>query len=164
MRTLLIATTFCLTSTASLAIDNCLVGTWRADMAGIAEIMARQMNGSATPVGGQVFMQISADGQTNIIVENMTINVRVPDVPAMDVSVNGGSSGPMTAEGGSWSVVSANYNLVGSANVLGQRMDIPFSSDTGMFGSGSGTYVCGASEVTFTSSTADARIPPRWTR
>lgn len=149
---------------SAFAVDDCLVGTWQADLDDLAEIMGGQMNGSATPIGGDVSMTITADNMINMVINDLVLNVVVPDVPAMDVSVRGTSGGPFEGEGGNWSVTTASYDLVGSANVMGQTMTIPFTSDTGMFGSGSGSYVCDGDTVTFTSDTPDPRLPRRWSR
>ncbi|WP_342077136.1 hypothetical protein [Yoonia sp. SS1-5] len=148
----------------ALAVDDCLIGTWQADLAGLADIMAGQMNGTATPVGGSVTMQITPDGVASMNVNNMVINVVVPNAPAMDVGVNGVSSGNFTAEGGRWTVATSSYNLVGSANVMGQTMTIPFDSSTGMMGGGSGTYDCSSSAVTFQTDGPNPTMPPSWTR
>lgn len=148
----------------AFAVDDCLLGVWEADLGALSEIMGRQMNGAATPVGGNVLMTITPGGMANMVVNDLVLNVVVPDVPAMDVSVRGVSNGAFVGEGGSWSVVTATYALVGSANVMGQTMTIPFESSTGMFGGGAGSYTCDATSLTFTSDTPDERIPPRWSR
>lgn len=164
MRILPISFALCLSATTSFAVDDCLVGTWQADLDGLAAIMSRQMNGTATPVRGRVQMAIAGAGRVDMTVDDLTLNVVVPNVPPMDVFVSGVSGGTFTGEGGAWAVETATYNLVGSADVMGQRMDIPFTSATGMFGGGSGSYTCSSNEVIFTSDTPNERIPPRWTR
>ncbi len=148
----------------AMAVDDCLLGTWQANLGALAEIMGRQMNGTATPVGGNVLMTITPEGRANIVVDNLVLNVAVQDVPPMDVSVSGVSNGAFAGEGGSWSVVTATYNLVGSANVMGQTMTIPFNAATGIFGGGTGSYTCDGSTLTFTSDSPDPRIPPGWSR
>jgi hypothetical protein len=164
MRILPLSFAAIMSASPAFAVDDCLIGTWQADLDDLAQIMGGQMNGSATPVGGNVAMTITPDGMVNMAINDLILNVVVPDVPAMDVSVRGTSGGPFVGEGGSWTVTTATYNLVGSANVLGQTMTIPFTSDTGMFGGGSGSYVCDGSSVTFTSDSPDPRIPRRWSR
>jgi hypothetical protein len=151
-------------STASADVDSCVVGTWQADLTELAAIMATQMQGAATPVGGMVIMQVSPGGGLRIEVNNMTLRVKVPNAPEMDVSVNGYSAGSINATGNAWSANSTDYNLVGAADVLGSRMEIPFSSATGMFGSGDGSYACAGTTLVFDSSTAQAKIPPTWKR
>ncbi len=162
-----ISPVFCVAAiiaTPALAVDDCLLGVWEADLAALSQIMGRQMNGTATPVGGTVLMTITPDGMANMVINDLVLNVVVPDVPPMDVSVSGVSSGVFVGEAGSWSVVTATYTLVGSADVMGQTMTIPFDSSTGMFGGGSGGYVCDERAVTFTSDSPNERIPPRWSR
>jgi len=126
--------------------------------------MGMQMNGAATPVGGNVLMTIAPDGMVNMAIDDLVLNVVVQDVPPMDVSVSGVSNGVFAAEAGSWSVEIATYTLVGSADVMGQSMTIPFDSSTGMFGGGAGSYTCDDSILSFTSDSPDERIPPRWSR
>ncbi|PUB14180.1 hypothetical protein [Yoonia sediminilitoris] len=64
---------------------------------------------------------------------------------------------------GAWAVETATYDLVGSAGVMGQTIDSPFPSDTGMFGGGSGIYQCSSNAVIVGSDGPTPRIPPRWT-
>jgi len=139
MRILPVVCLAALTASPALAVDDCLLGTWQADLAALSQIMSRQMNGTATPVGGTVFMTITPDGRVDMVVNNLVLNVVVPDVPPMDVSVNGVSSGAFTGDSGNWSVVTATYTLAGSANVMGQTMTISFDSTTGVVGRGPGS-------------------------
>ncbi len=148
----------------ALAVDDCLLGTWEADLGALSQIMGRQMNGTATPVGGNVLMTITPDSMANMVIDDLVLNVVVQDVPPMDVSVSGVSSGVFAGEEGSWSIEISTYNLVGSANVMGQSMTIPFDSSTGMLGGGAGSYTCDGSSLSFMSDSPDERIPPRWSR
>lgn len=153
-----------LASTATADVDACVVGTWQADLGDIATMMATQMQGAATHVSGRVTMQITAAGTLRTNVEDMTLQVKVPNAPQMDVAVQGYSAGAMQAAGNAWAATATDYNLVGSADVMGTRMQIPFTSATGMFGSGAGSYTCAGGSLTFSTSTSPAKIPPNWTR
>lgn len=164
MRILAVSLALALPGTAALAVDDCLVGTWVADLDDLAHVMGVQMNGTARTVSGEVSMQIAADGAITTLVDDLVVNVAVPNVPAMDVKVVGYSSGGMTAEDGAWATTIGEYELVGAANVMGQTMEIPFSSTTGMFGGGLGIYGCNADAVAFESTGDTPRIPRRWTR
>lgn len=165
MSTLRIATLFaCFASVVDASIDSCVVGTWQADLGELADILATQMQGTATPVGGMVIMQIAPPGSVRIEVQDMTLRVKVPNAPEMDVSVSGYSAGGMQAEAGAWAATATDYNLVGAANVMGTRMEIPFTSSTGMFGNGDGSYTCAGTQLTFETSSTPAKIPPNWTR
>lgn len=128
-------------------VDPCTVGTWLADTNDLADILALQMNGSAQPVGGAVRMDIFPTGTFKISVLDLAILVEVPNVPAMTVSVNGYSSGTIDIISDAWIVQVPDYNLTGSADVLGQRMTIPFSSASGMFGGGLGWYSCSGNSL-----------------
>lgn len=153
-----------LTGTPAMAIDSCLIGTWQADLDDLGHIMATQMNGEARVAGGAVTMEIKPDDSLTILVENLVFNVQVPDVPPMDVTVTGYSNAGFSAEDGTWTASNTDYDLVGSANVLGQTMTIPFTSDTGMFGGGLGTYGCTADSVSFESTGDTPRMPRKWVR
>lgn len=149
-------------------VEACMVDTWIADMGDIADMMALQMQGNATPVNGEVSMQIAADGSFTLLADDMIINVQVPDVPAMDVKVVGYSAGQMDASDNTFLAVVGDYSLVGSADVLGQTMEIPFSSDTGMGGGGIGWFECTSDTLRFEATTGGVastnRMPRLWRR
>lgn len=150
-----------LTTPAQAAVDTCMVGTWWADISDIADMMALQMNGAARPVGGDVRMDVAPDGAFRITVRDMKINVQVPDTPAIDVTVTGYSAGSFDAGEGAWLAGVTDYNLVGSGDVLGQTMTIPFTSATGMFGGGTGGYNCSSSMLRLD---GDPSVPMRFVR
>lgn len=147
---------------AQAAVEGCLVDTWIADM------MALQMAATAVPVGGEVSMEIAADGSFTLLADDMIVNVVVPGTPAMDVKVVGYSAGQFDAADNVFLATVGDYNLVGSANVLGQVMEIPFSSATGLGGGGSGWFECAGDTLRFevaTGGAADAnRMPRLWQR
>lgn len=122
--------------------DACLTGTWQADLTDIAEVMARQMGGSAAVAGGNAIMVIDAGGRMDVSVNDVQVSVTPPGIPTVDVSINGYSRGVLTVESGRFDALVADYRLVGSSMVLGQRMDIPFDSTSGMFGTAQGSYIC----------------------
>ncbi|WP_106745966.1 hypothetical protein [Yoonia maritima] len=164
MRILALSLALAFPASTAFAIDDCLVGTWVADLDDLAHIMAVQMNATGQPVGGEVTMQIAADGTFTTLIDNLIIRVEAAGIPPMDVSVVGYNSGVMTTDDGAWVVTVPEYDLVGSADVMGQRMDIPFSSETGLFGGGLGIYGCRADSVAFESTGDTPRIPRSWTR
>lgn len=165
MHKLFLATALGLFATTAQAIDTCAVGVWEANGPDIAHIMATQMDGNAQFVGGRVTMEITEFEVLTILVNDLKINVVVPDVPAMDVKVTGYSAGSMNIDGGNWTANVVDYELVGSADVLGQTMSIPFSSATGMFGSGAGVYGCSGDGLSFDSNGGGApKIPRQWRR
>jgi hypothetical protein len=143
----LICATFA--SPANAAVDSCLVGTWWADISDLADMMALQMNGAASPAGGDVRMDVDASGSFRITVRDLQINVQIPDAPATTVTVTGFSAGSFDATANAWTAVVPSYNLVGSADILGQTMSIPFNSATGMFGGGLGWYDCTSTRLRF---------------
>lgn len=148
------------------AVESCLVGTWIADRGDIADMMALQMNGRASFQGGEVSMQIMANGNFTMLANNMTLTVQVPDVPAFPVKVNGYSNGVLAATEGVFLAGVSTYDLVGSAIVLGSEMKIPFDSNTGFLGSGSGSFRCNSTELRFEEGLdgRSLRVPRLWRR
>ena len=166
MRLIITALTLALTIPTTALADACMTGRWQADLADVATMMTAQMGGSAEARGGLVTMDVAADGSFLVQTDNMTIAVTPPNVPTVDVSVNGYSRGTFTVDGTTFAALVNDYALVGSADVLGQRMDIPFDASTGAFGNASGTYTCDATALRFTQTAGNpggsmARI---WTR
>jgi len=153
-----------MTATPVLAIDSCMVGVWEADGTDMAAVMAQQMNGSATHTGGRATLEITETGTMTLLSEDMTFNVQVPNAPAIVVTVTGYAQGAMNADDGSTYVANApEYSLVGSADVLGQRMEIPVTSATGGWGTSQGTYGCRADSMSF-DATQIGSIPRAWRR
>ena len=149
-----ICSIFCAIAPAAAMADACLTGVWQADVQGIAASMAAQMGGSAEVVGGGATMVMAPGGQMNVTVADLTISVTPPNVPTMDVTVTGFSRGTLSAEGGRFNTLVAEYSLVGSALVFGERMTIPFDSTTGLFGTASGTYTCSGDSLQLEPATA----------
>ena len=153
-----------LTATPGFALEECLLGAWQVDADALAQVLAGQLNASAAYVDGDAFMEIGEDGAVRMLVSNIVMKVQMAGAPEMDVTINGNSRGNITAEGGLWTIVGGEYTLVGSAFVMGQSMSIPFSSETGMFGGGSGSYICGDDRLTFASDNTTAQMPSQWVR
>lgn len=151
-------------ATPAFAIDDCIVGRWQVDTNDMAQVLATQMSGEASYVSGGVTMQVSIDGDIALVVRDLTIKVKVPNTPAMDVAVNGSSRGTIIAENGGWTLTVVDYALTGSADVMGSTMTIPFNSASGMFGGGTGNYVCNGDLLTFDNAGSTPRLPRRWSR
>lgn len=165
------AIAFCiatLAQPATASVEACMVDTWIADMRDVADMMALQMQGAATPVGGEISMEIAADGSFTLLADDMIINVQVPNVPPMDVKVVGYSAGQFDASENVFLATVNEYDLLGSADVLGQTMEIPFSSDTGMGGGGAGWFECSGDTLRFEANvggmTDENRMPRLWRR
>jgi hypothetical protein len=155
-----------LSTPATAAVETCMVGTWIADMRDIADMMALQMQGTATPTNGEVSMQILPDGTFTLLADDMTISVAIPDTPAMSVKVNGYSTGNFDAAENVFLAVVGDYTLVGAADVMGQTLEIPFTAATGLGGGGAGWFECAGDSLQFeaTSGTATNRMPRLWRR
>lgn len=153
-----------LAASPAAAVDSCMTGRWRVDMDDLANILAAQLEGQAQPASGTVTMLIDTTGGIAIRVNQLVVQVAIPDVPAMVVIVEGFSGGGIQTEGNAWRMTISDYSLNGSAEVLGQRLKIPFSSATGLFGGGIGTYGCSGDTLSFESVGESPRIPRRWFR
>ncbi|SFR31459.1 hypothetical protein SAMN04488005_0052 [Yoonia tamlensis] len=156
--------TVCLAATlfsapAHAAVDDCMVGTWIADLRDIADMMSVQMQGTATPTNGEVSMEILPDGMFTLLADDMTLSIAIPDIPVMSVKVVGYSAGRIDAADNAFIAAVDDYTLVGSADVLGQTMEIPFDSATGMGGGGIGWFECTADTLRF-EATAGGEVNP----
>lgn len=152
-------------ATPAFAIDACMVGVWEADGADMAHVFGTQMGGSASHVGGRASLEITATGTMTLLAEDMQFAVILPDIPPMTVTVTGYAQGAMNADDGRTYVANApEYALVGSAIVLGQRMEIPVTSGAGTgWGTSSGTYGCTADAMAFEAAQLGS-IPRSWRR
>ncbi len=152
-------------ATSAHAIDDCMVGVWEADGSDIAEVMATQMGGATQFLGGNVSLEITEFGTMTLLANDLVIEVRMPDVPAIQVTVTGYSQGAMNAEDGVNYVANApEYALMGSADVMGMRMDIPVTSASGgVWGQSTGTYGCTGDVMSFEASELGS-IPRSWRR
>ena len=130
----------------------------------MATVLAEQMNAQATYLSGQTIMDIDEFGNLTLLSDNMTYAIQAPEMPAMEVSVNGFSEGAMNADDGrNYRAVAAQYSLVGSAEVFGQRMDIPITQADGGWGTSTGIYRCTDTGIAFEANELGT-IPRSWTR
>jgi len=153
---------------ANAAVEACMVGTWVADLGDVADMIALQMEGEATPKGGEMSMQIGPDGSFTLLVSNMQIGFQMPDMPPFDVNIVGYSAGQFDAAANTFMATVDDYDLLGSADVLGTTMEIPFSSDTGIGGGGTGWFECSGDTLRFEPNvggvTSPSRMPRLWQR
>jgi hypothetical protein len=129
--------------------------------------MGSQMpNGSSVQhLSGRVSLEITDDGRLTLLAEDFTILSAMPDMPGTAITIAGYSQGAMNADDGVNYVANApEYSLIGSANVLGQRMEISAAElSGGAWGQSTGTYGCTGDSVSF-EATALGSIPRRWAR
>lgn len=153
-------------ATPAAAIDSCLLGVWEADGADMAEVLATQMGNAASHVGGRTTMEVDQFGNVTLLAQDMQYAVQIPDAPETVITVSGYSKGAMNADDGrTYVAVAADFRLVGSAVVYGQRMEIPVTQGLGgaAWGTSSGTYACTANSVSFDAVLLGS-IPRRWRR
>lgn len=164
---LLSATALTLTFSASsaLAIDPCLVGVWQIDGQSLADAMGAQMGGSATHDGGSASMQITDAGDMGMNIDDLVITAQMPGAPPMAITISGASQGKLSADDGNSYVADVtDYALVGSADMMGTRMDVPITSASGGgWGQSSGGYTCSDDALTFMPTEAGT-MPPSWSR
>lgn len=147
------------------AIDPCLVGVWEADSADLAHIMGAETGGQTSHVSGRVSLEITATGVMTLLAENFKIQMEMPGMPPTAITVTGYSQGAMNADDGRNYVANApEYDLVGSADILGQPFEI--SADElsgGAWGQSRGIYGCSGNTVAFEADRLGS-IPRRWVR
>lgn len=154
-----------LLSKPAFAIDTCLIGLWQMDTDDFANAMGAQMGGTATYQSGAATLEIGEAGEMSLLAEDLTVAAAMPDVPPMMITISGYSRGDISADDGATYIANAtDYALVGSADVLGTRMDIPLSTADGAgWGQSSGSYACVDNVLSFAPSEAGS-IPPTWRR
>ena len=163
---LLSCTAFALTLSASsaLAIDACLVGAWQVDGQSLANAMGAQMGGTATHQGGSASMQITDAGDIGMTIDSLVVSAEMPGAPPMAITIDGASQGTLDAADNSYAADVTDYTLVGSADMMGTRMEIPITSASGGgWGQSSGAYSCSNDTLTFVPTEAGS-IPPAWIR
>lgn len=148
----------------AFALDSCLVGNWQAEGAAMAQAMGAQSGASVSHAGGQTTLTIGADGSMAMAANNMVFAMVMSGMPQMEVAVNGHSRGQLSADGGNYTAQAGDYSLVGSADVMGQRMEIPVTSAAGGgWGNSTGSYTCSGNSLVFNASQLGS-IPPRFAR
>lgn len=159
-----------LAASPAMAVDDCLLGVWRADgesiAANMATMMTSQMGAPVTArfAGGDISLDIDAAGLAVMRVDNLQIAIAPPGSPDITVAVTGYSEAVMTAEdGATYSTNVVDYSLSGAADFMGQRMEIPFESGSGMGGASSGGYACAGDTLTFTPD-VEGTMPSEWAR
>ncbi|MEJ6404082.1 hypothetical protein [Yoonia sp. 2307UL14-13] len=152
-------------SKPAFAVDTCLVGLWQMDANDFANAMGAQMGGTASYESGSATLEISEAGAMSLLAQDLAVAAAMPDVPPMTITISGYSRGDITADDGATYVANAtDYALVGSADVLGTRMDIPLTTADGAgWGQSSGNYACVDDVLSFVPNEAGS-IPPTWRR
>ena len=158
-------TLFCLSAASpALALDTCLVGTWAIDAPALAGALGGQMGATARHVEGGATMRVSADGNLSMQIESLTFAVTMPNMPEMAVAISGHSTGSIETTGdGRFEATASDYSLIGSADVMGQKMEIPVTTASGGWGTATGAYQCADDRLAFDPA-QDGSMPPNWQR
>lgn len=147
------AVVFGLLGAPAFAIDTCLIGVWEADGADMAHVLGVQMNGTATHISGQTLLEINEFGNMQLLADDMKYEIVVPNIPPMEVTVNGYSQGSMDTDTdgpGNYIANATEFDLLATALVLGERMEIPVTSASGAgWGTSRGIYGCTDASVSF---------------
>lgn len=148
----------------AFALDDCLVGVWAADGAGMAAAMASSTGSQVQHVSGQTTLTITASGTVEMQAAEIVFAMTMENIPPMQIAVNGYSRGTMTTQASSYTATANDYSLVGSGEVMGQRMDIPITSASGgRWGTSSGNFACAGNSLNFTTNQPGS-IPPSFVR
>ncbi len=152
----------------AVALDDCLIGQWSADLTDMTEMMAQ---GGMPIDGGEVtgsgpIMDIGADGRVVSNSEGMTISM---DMDGMNVSVTmaGKNEATIDTEGDTFTITATTFDVVTEVNMNGQVSTIPpRPAELGPEIS-AGTYTCSETDLIFMQPPQVYQmqaIPRRWTR
>lgn len=137
-------------ATQAWAVDPCLVGVWDVDAGDMAVVMEVQLGNAVRHVSGRASVQIDEAGVVNFLAENLVFSIAMPDIPPMDIQLVGYGIADLTvSDGTNFQAVSVDYNLVGSADVFGERLEVPFTTANAGWGNTGGVYGCSADSASF---------------
>lgn len=160
----LLALTLIAPTTVRAEVDECVAGLWLMDLEDFAHIYADTMGASAASATGDVRLRVFPDGKASIGINGLVLDVNMPDMPPLKVTLNGGTDYDITFPGdGVMSFITDTFSITATADVLGTPMVIPISSDDGLFGAGFAEYGC--SEDSLSVETGDpVKFPRHWSR
>lgn len=141
---------FAVAATPAFAFDACLVGLWEVDMGDMAVVMQVQMGSPVTYVSGRMSIEVTEIGSFTLLAEGLTFKVAVPSAPAMDVTIEGYSAGAIGAAGdNTFEAIANDFSLVGTADIFGERMEIPITPADAPWGTAQGVYGCSEDSASF---------------
>lgn len=135
-------------STSSSTGVACLLGSWSPDLRDLAGLQKEQLNASSVTVTGNVVMKFvdGENGETDV--NSLTTNATFSDQPPISVNIFGLSNWTYLAtEDGDLQMETVNFQFTASTEVLGETLEVPVSSDDGLFGSVTGGYVCSGNRL-----------------
>ncbi len=153
---------------AALALDECLVGQWSADLNDMTEMMAQ---GGMPIDGGEVtgsgpIMDISSDGSVLSNMEGMTISMDMGGTNA-SVTMAGKNEAKIEADNGTFTITATTFDVVTEMNINGQVSVVPPRPAEMGPEISTGTYTCSDTDLIFTQPPQVYQmqaIPRRWTR
>ena len=160
MRAFLIAATL---AAGAASADPCTTGLWTADLDHMARTMAGMTGGEVRALGGDVRMTIADGGAFTITAADWQIEMAIPGIPPVTVAVDGASSGTLGFDGGRYTADTDTIDVTGRGEVMGQTMEVPVTSPTGLFAGAAGTYDCDGDTLTIRADGAEGMVQV-WTR
>ncbi|QQA43366.1 hypothetical protein [Pelagovum pacificum] len=145
-------------------LDPCLVGTWKADMLDVAEVYASTMNATDVTARGDIVLTVAPDGRATMQPRNFELDTLIPNTPPMTVSVTGALTGRFQTSGNSYWMEGESYSLVGTADFLGTRMEVPFTGANEYLAGASGIYGCTDAGMAFEPDGGPGSMPRSWYR
>ncbi|MEO9514581.1 MAG: hypothetical protein ABJG55_02505 [Paracoccaceae bacterium] len=158
-----------------LALDECLLGTWNAD---ISELVRQMEEGQPSiPVqldiadfSGSVTMTISDDMRYEMLTQDFVMKQNV-DGTEVVMQMNGDNVGTIDGKDGTISIVTETFDVTTIVEMSGQQIVLPPRPQEAGPEPFTGTYSCTDTELTLllTLADLDPNVPPpllphRWTK
>lgn len=153
---------------AAVALDDCLIGRWNADLDDMTDVMAQggmPVDGAEVTGSGPI-MDITPDGSLTSKMEGMTISM---DMGGSNVSVTmaGKNEATIEVENGTFTITATTFDVVTEMNMNGQVSVVPpRPAELGPEVS-TGTYTCSDTDLIFMQPPQVYQmqaIPRRWIR
>lgn len=145
---------------------TCLLGSWKPDLNSLADIQKNQLGAASATVSGEIVMRFLDSDRGETVVPSMVTNVTFTDQPSVTTTVSGRTDFTYIASDVDSTIMmeTVDFQYVASADVLGERIEIPVNSDDGLFGSAVGTFTCSGNNLEIRTGTPQTNIAPIWTR
>lgn len=148
-----------ITTSASAAVDNCLVGKWKPDTQQLKQQFEQISKQSVTNIAGEVILTLSNKGAGVYQLTNFTLSMKggaeSPMPMTMNLIMNGNSTFNWSTGNKQFVMNSKKMSIKtsGSVNVGGMKMpipSIPISDQQASSGVANGSYVCSENKLVFT--------------
>lgn len=138
----------------ALAIDPCIIGNWEPDYLTYGEQYMDAMGAQRVAITGDMVMSISDVDIGTYLVENLNLDIVMPDTPPMSILLNGNGEFSMTTTDETFLVVMGPFAYTAKATIntgVGDPMvlDVPVTDEMAPFGGAAGAYTCSADTLEF---------------